>query len=257
MAAVPQRAMTPGEWGLLLLLSLLWGGSFFFIGVAVKELPPLTIVTARVSLAAALLWLTAPLTGLSPGSGSRRRPRARGPRPRQQRHSLHADRLGADASGERPRLDPQRDDAGLHGDRRAFSHRQRTAQRAPARRRPVRLPRRGVDDRARSRARPRRQCRGGARRARRRAVLRPGEHLRAAVSRPRPRADRRSGRTGRRVEPDADSARARGRPPLGIAGAEPRRDRRGRSPSLRFRRPWPTSSISAFWPARARPTSCW
>jgi len=67
MAAVPQRAMTTGEWGLLLLLSLLWGGSFFFIGVAVKELPPLTIVAARVSLAAALLWLTAPLTGLSPG----------------------------------------------------------------------------------------------------------------------------------------------------------------------------------------------
>ncbi len=67
MAAVPQRAMTLNEWGLLLLLSLLWGGSFFFIGVAVKELPPLTIVMARVSLAAALLWLTAPLTGLSPG----------------------------------------------------------------------------------------------------------------------------------------------------------------------------------------------
>ncbi|HYA74635.1 MAG TPA: EamA family transporter, partial [Roseiarcus sp.] len=66
MAAVPQRAMTAGEWGLLLLLSLLWGGSFFFIGVAVKELPPLTIVMARVCLAAALLWLTAPLTGLSP-----------------------------------------------------------------------------------------------------------------------------------------------------------------------------------------------
>jgi len=59
--------MTTGEWGLLLLLSLLWGGSFFFVGVAVKELPPLTIVMARVSLAAALLWLTAPLTGLSPG----------------------------------------------------------------------------------------------------------------------------------------------------------------------------------------------
>jgi drug/metabolite transporter (DMT)-like permease len=65
MTAVPQRAMNPGEWGLLLLLSLLWGGSFFFVGVAVKELPPLTIVLARVSLAAALLWLSAPFTGLS------------------------------------------------------------------------------------------------------------------------------------------------------------------------------------------------
>jgi drug/metabolite transporter (DMT)-like permease len=40
---------------LLVLLSVLWGGSFFFAGVAVKELPPLTIVLARVALAAALL----------------------------------------------------------------------------------------------------------------------------------------------------------------------------------------------------------
>ena len=47
-------------------LSLLWGGSFFFVGVAVKELPPLTIVCARVTIAAILLWMTAPLTGLSP-----------------------------------------------------------------------------------------------------------------------------------------------------------------------------------------------
>lgn len=61
-----QRAMTPFEWGLLLLLSVLWGGSFFFVGVAVKQLPPFTIVAARVSIAAALLWLTAPVTGLSP-----------------------------------------------------------------------------------------------------------------------------------------------------------------------------------------------
>jgi drug/metabolite transporter (DMT)-like permease len=66
MAVVQQRPMTSREWGLLLLLSLLWGGSFFFVGVAVKELPPLTIVAARVTLAATLLWLSAPLTGLSP-----------------------------------------------------------------------------------------------------------------------------------------------------------------------------------------------
>lgn len=61
-----QRPMTPFEWGLLLLLSVLWGGSFFFVGVAVKELPPLTIVAARVSIAAALLWASGPLTGLAP-----------------------------------------------------------------------------------------------------------------------------------------------------------------------------------------------
>jgi drug/metabolite transporter (DMT)-like permease len=43
------------DWGLLLLLSLLWGGSYLFVGVAVKELPPLVIVMARVVIAAAVL----------------------------------------------------------------------------------------------------------------------------------------------------------------------------------------------------------
>jgi drug/metabolite transporter (DMT)-like permease len=47
--------MDARDWMLLILLSILWGGSFFFAGVAVKELPPLTIVLARVALAALLL----------------------------------------------------------------------------------------------------------------------------------------------------------------------------------------------------------
>jgi len=64
MAVAPQRAMTPREWGLLALLSLLWGGSFFFIGVAVRELPPLTLVALRVGLAAALLWAFASVLGV-------------------------------------------------------------------------------------------------------------------------------------------------------------------------------------------------
>ena len=58
--------MTPREWGLVLLLSLLWGGSFFFVGIIVKSLPPLTIVALRVSLAALTLWLTGRFTGVSP-----------------------------------------------------------------------------------------------------------------------------------------------------------------------------------------------
>ena len=66
MPAAGQRAMTAREWGLLALLSLLWGGSFFFVGIAVKELPPLTLVTLRVGLAAALLWTSAPFLGVSP-----------------------------------------------------------------------------------------------------------------------------------------------------------------------------------------------
>jgi drug/metabolite transporter (DMT)-like permease len=48
------------DWWLLALLSVLWGGSFFFIGVAIRELPPLTVVLLRVVLAALallpLLW---------------------------------------------------------------------------------------------------------------------------------------------------------------------------------------------------------
>ncbi|WNJ89291.1 DMT family transporter [Bosea sp. 685] len=45
------------EWGLLLLLSVLWGGSFFFSKVALHELPPFTVVLARVGLAAVALAL--------------------------------------------------------------------------------------------------------------------------------------------------------------------------------------------------------
>ncbi|OED39069.1 ABC transporter permease [Chromatiales bacterium (ex Bugula neritina AB1)] len=41
--------------GLLILLSILWGGAYFFAGVAVKELPPLTVAAVRVSVAAATL----------------------------------------------------------------------------------------------------------------------------------------------------------------------------------------------------------
>lgn len=43
------------SWGLLLILSVIWGGSFLFIAVAVKELPALLIVLARVGIAAAIL----------------------------------------------------------------------------------------------------------------------------------------------------------------------------------------------------------
>ena len=43
------------DWWLLGILSVLWGGSFFFNGVALKELPPLTLVFLRVALAALIL----------------------------------------------------------------------------------------------------------------------------------------------------------------------------------------------------------
>ena len=43
------------DWLLLAALSVLWGGSFFFNGVAVRELPPFTLVLLRVVLAAMIL----------------------------------------------------------------------------------------------------------------------------------------------------------------------------------------------------------
>jgi drug/metabolite transporter (DMT)-like permease len=47
--------MNRSEWLELLLLSILWGGSFFFAGIQVKALPPFTIVFLRVGLAAIIL----------------------------------------------------------------------------------------------------------------------------------------------------------------------------------------------------------
>ena len=44
------RPMTTIEWGLLIALSALWGGSFLFNGILVRELPPLTIVHHSVEL---------------------------------------------------------------------------------------------------------------------------------------------------------------------------------------------------------------
>lgn len=49
--------MTPLDWALLALLSGLWGGSFFFVEIVLRDLDPLTLVAARVTLAALSLWL--------------------------------------------------------------------------------------------------------------------------------------------------------------------------------------------------------
>lgn len=52
------------DWALLLALSLLWGASYFFSKIAVGALPPLTLVGARVLLAAATLLLVCRLVGI-------------------------------------------------------------------------------------------------------------------------------------------------------------------------------------------------
>lgn len=43
------------DWSLLAMLSILWGGSFFFNGAALRELSPLTLVFLRVALGATIL----------------------------------------------------------------------------------------------------------------------------------------------------------------------------------------------------------
>jgi drug/metabolite transporter (DMT)-like permease len=59
--ATPQKstaaglAMGPLEWGLLALLSAVWGGSFFLAAVALREVGPLTVTISRVLIAAILL----------------------------------------------------------------------------------------------------------------------------------------------------------------------------------------------------------
>jgi len=58
------KSMTPYEWYLLTILSIVWGGSFFFVGVAVDALPPLTIVALRVSLATFALLVVVYFAGL-------------------------------------------------------------------------------------------------------------------------------------------------------------------------------------------------
>lgn len=58
--------MSALAWSLLLALSFLWGGSFFFVGVALAEVPPLTLVALRVGIAAALLWAALPLLRAGP-----------------------------------------------------------------------------------------------------------------------------------------------------------------------------------------------
>lgn len=51
----PPLRMGAMEWALLALLAFLWGGSFLFAKIAVAEIPPATLVLARVGLAAAAL----------------------------------------------------------------------------------------------------------------------------------------------------------------------------------------------------------
>jgi drug/metabolite transporter (DMT)-like permease len=53
---IAQARLTPLTWGLLLLLALIWGGSFPANRAALAEVPVLTVVAIRVGGAAVLMW---------------------------------------------------------------------------------------------------------------------------------------------------------------------------------------------------------
>ncbi len=57
------RQMTAYEWGLISVLALIWGGTFFFTEVGLEELKPFTFVLGRVGIAAIALWTVVYLTG--------------------------------------------------------------------------------------------------------------------------------------------------------------------------------------------------
>lgn len=57
MAPTSAQRLTGTTWSLLLLLGLIWGGSFFFARIAVLEVPPFTLVFFRLSLAAVALHI--------------------------------------------------------------------------------------------------------------------------------------------------------------------------------------------------------
>jgi len=52
------------EWSMLLLLSVLWGGSYFFVEIALLEWSPLLIVVVRVVIAATVIWAIVLAAGL-------------------------------------------------------------------------------------------------------------------------------------------------------------------------------------------------
>ena len=54
--AMIRTQMNGSDWLILGLLALIWGGAFFFIGVAVRHVAPLTYVWLRLTIGAAGLW---------------------------------------------------------------------------------------------------------------------------------------------------------------------------------------------------------
>src|SRR3954447_15861160 len=60
---VIRSQMNRSDWLIIGVLALIWGGAFFFIGVAVRHVPPLTYVWLRLTIAAAAMWLVLRVRG--------------------------------------------------------------------------------------------------------------------------------------------------------------------------------------------------
>src|SRR5215213_3369938 len=58
-----RRTVPPLDFGLVLLLGILWGSPYALTKISLETIPPITLVATRVSLAAAALWLIAMLRG--------------------------------------------------------------------------------------------------------------------------------------------------------------------------------------------------
>jgi drug/metabolite transporter (DMT)-like permease len=62
---VINRAMTAREWLLLIALAILWGATYPFVAIAVREIPPLTLTFLRVALAAVTLHVVIRAMGIA------------------------------------------------------------------------------------------------------------------------------------------------------------------------------------------------
>ncbi|MFN4155619.1 MAG: DMT family transporter [Paracoccaceae bacterium] len=59
----PNRPMSLPEWAMLLSLAAVWGGSFFFNSIALRDLPVFSVVVSRVALATVILLAVLRLRG--------------------------------------------------------------------------------------------------------------------------------------------------------------------------------------------------
>ncbi len=69
MMASPTLLMSGQDWSTLFVLSVLWGGTFFFAKIALAALPPMTLVFCRVLVGALALIVFMRLAGIAMPSG--------------------------------------------------------------------------------------------------------------------------------------------------------------------------------------------